>query len=259
MESLFILTKPFVEFGLVHRPWIDFEQKINRYRVQGTMFLERCSILRSADYGLTFCTLFGGEMNDEYKEKVNKNYPGRYGSLSFGIYNGGGYEAIEKNRNKLLEARLTVRPFPKFIPGFQMSWIGAYGKGNTKESPLFSFNALFLSMEKQRLVLTFQYYKGIGNLKGDAIDEWGKSFKQNGYSIFSELKLPIRRVRLFMRYDEFDNEINNSDWFKKRIIMGLSYYFLNNSKILIDYDYLQTNDIRKIKTSIFEVAVEFNY
>jgi len=75
LDKLFFLSKPFMEFGIVHRPWLDFEQKINIYRVQGTMFLERYTILRSADYGVTINGFFYGEMNEDYKKKVNKNYP----------------------------------------------------------------------------------------------------------------------------------------------------------------------------------------
>ncbi len=30
-----VFDKPHVEVGLVHRPWLDFEQSINRYRIAG--------------------------------------------------------------------------------------------------------------------------------------------------------------------------------------------------------------------------------
>jgi hypothetical protein len=102
-DSFGFFTDPFVEFGLVHRPWLGFEQKINRYRVQGRMFLERFGILHSADYGITFMSLLGGEINEEYQENVSDDHPGRYGSIEFGLYNGGGYHAIEKNENNFLK------------------------------------------------------------------------------------------------------------------------------------------------------------
>ena len=44
------LTSPNVELGVVHRPWIDFEQKINDYRSQESMFLDQNGIVSSADF-----------------------------------------------------------------------------------------------------------------------------------------------------------------------------------------------------------------
>ena len=83
-----LFSKPFIEFGLVHRPWLDFEEHINHYRVQGTMFLERNKIFNSADYGVTFVSNFGGEMGKEYKKRTNSSHLGKYGSIAVGIYNG---------------------------------------------------------------------------------------------------------------------------------------------------------------------------
>ncbi len=258
-QLLSFFTKPFVEFGLVHRPWLDFEQKINRYRVQGKMFLERNGILRSADYGVTVSSLLGGEMSAKYQKRINDDYPGRYGSMTFGIYNGGGYDAIERNENKLLEGRLTIRPLPDHIPGLQASWIGAIGKGNSTASPDFSFNAGFLSWENQQLILTGMVYQGIGNLDGTAVDESGAAIDQNGYSFFGELKLFDTSWHIFGRLDSFDNELNRDNWLHREYIAGISYYILERSKIVIDYDYSERNNPESDPVSIFEIALEFLY
>ncbi len=61
MPKFLFFTEPFVEVGLVHRPWMEFEQKINTYRVQGKMFLERFGIISSADFGVNLGSLLGGE------------------------------------------------------------------------------------------------------------------------------------------------------------------------------------------------------
>lgn len=68
-------TKPYIQVGLVQRPWLEFEQKVNLYRVQGNMYLERYDVLSSADYGVAFFTYFGGEMDEDYKEEVNSSSP----------------------------------------------------------------------------------------------------------------------------------------------------------------------------------------
>lgn len=59
----------------------------------------------------------------------------KYGTFSIGIYNGGGYHAMEENTNKTVESRLTFRPFPQTIPGLQFSYNMIYGKGNTSLNP----------------------------------------------------------------------------------------------------------------------------
>ncbi len=249
----------YFEFGLVHRPWLDFEQKINPYRVQGTMFIERYGIVKSADYGITFGTLLGGKIDKEYQNKVNNSYPGRYGSLVFGVYNGGGYEAVEKNENKLLEGRLSLRPFPDVIPGIQLSVVGGYGKSNTEAAPDYSFLAGFATLETERLIVTSMYYNGVGDLDGDMVDENGNSVDQDGYSVFFELKYPFEDFALFARYDRFNSDYVETDWYKQRFIVGISCYFYKNSKVLLDYDHLEVNDGSVVKEHFIELAVEIRY
>ncbi len=84
------------------------------------MFLDINKVVSSADFGLVFISYFGGEMSDSYKKKVNKSYAGRYGSMALGIFNGGGYHALEKNMNKSIEGRVTIRPLPDLIPGCRL-------------------------------------------------------------------------------------------------------------------------------------------
>ena len=99
-------TDPNIEFGMVHIPWLDYEEHVNFFRCQDTMFVERNGAFNSADTGVTFSTLLGGTIDDEYQKRVTKYYPGRYGSMAFGVYNGGGYHAGENNENKVFDKRL---------------------------------------------------------------------------------------------------------------------------------------------------------
>lgn len=259
LSNIGFLFKPYIEFGLVHRPWLDFEEHINNYRVQGTLFLERNAILNSADYGLTFISLIGGEMHNEYKQAVNKSYPGKFGSLALGIYNGGGYHAIEKNQNKTIEGRLSLRPFPRMIPGLQFSYQGVYGKGNTPSEPDWNFNMGFFSWEHRNFVATGLYYIGKGSFKGTVIDPSGKSTCNDGFSLFAELKLPDTKLSIIGRYDYFNQESKPTDWQSKRYILGVAYHFIGKSKILIDYDHNDMNKAGMKNESVFEFAVEVHY
>ncbi|NJO88344.1 MAG: hypothetical protein HC831_04775 [Chloroflexia bacterium] len=123
-----ILRNSYFEVGLVHTPWLDFEQHINEYRVQGKMFSESIRMLNSADFGVTVAGLIGGEIDEKYQKEVNKYEAGKYGSYAFGFFNGGGYHDFEENSNKTFQSRLTLRPLPNKIPGLQLSHSFAYGK-----------------------------------------------------------------------------------------------------------------------------------
>jgi len=233
-------TKPFVEVGVVHMPWLDYEENLNWYRCQDTMFIERNKIFNSADIGINFVSLFGGLMNQEYQTKVNDAYPGRYGSMSLALVNGGGYTASEKNQNKALEGRLTIRPLSDIIPGLQLTYFGITGKGNQSTNPDWNVNLGFASFEHEYVALTGQYYKGKGNQAGT--DENDK----DGYSVFTELKLynmfkdPLNRFSIIGRYDRFNQDTNDNDDddISTRYIAGVAYYLDKPHKnmVLLDYD-----------------------
>ncbi len=227
-------TKPYFEVGVVHMPWLDFEEHVNWYRCQDTMFMERNGLYNSADIGVTFTSLFGGEMPKEYQETVNSHYAGRYGSMSAGIYNGGGYHASEKNQNKAIEGRLTIRPLPDIVPGLQLSYFGITGKGNKDTEPDWTVNNGFASFEHKYVVLTGQYYWGKGNQKGDDENE------RDGYSFFAELK-PHKKLSIIGRYDFFDPDTDSdTDKENKRYIVGAAYHLDKQHKnmVLLDYDHV---------------------
>ncbi len=252
-------TKPYFEFGLVHRTWLDYEEHINYYRMQGKMYLETNGLHNSADFGLTFVSLLGGELDNDYKMNVNSKYPGRYGSIAFGIYNGGGYHAVEKNTNKEVEARVSIRPVPDTVPGLQLSYYGVYGKGNTVEEPDWVMNTLFTSYEHQNLVLTGTLYTGKGNSKGNALDLKGNASEMSGYSAFSEIKFPNSKFALIGRYDSFDPDTNIDDNNVNRYIVGLAYKFQGKHKVLLDYDYAKNELTDKKKNALFKFTVEVHF
>jgi polyhydroxyalkanoate synthesis regulator phasin len=225
------LTKPNAEVGIVHTPWLDFEEHVNYYRLQDTMFIERNGITSSADYGITFATLLGGFVDENYQRNVNSAYPGRYGSVQAGVYNGGGYAASEQNRNKVLEGRVTVRPLPDIVPGLQLSYFGLTGKGNTNKNLDWSANLGFVSFEHEYVVVTGQYYWGQGNQSGSDDN------KKRGYSVFAELK-PLKKFSIIGRFDHFDpnKAVSNDD--HNRYIAGVAYHIDKQHKnmVLLDYD-----------------------
>ncbi|HDP74648.1 MAG TPA: hypothetical protein ENN49_02030 [Bacteroidales bacterium] len=84
-------------------------------------YLDDMKILTSADFGVTTSVLLGGKINEGYQKTVSNAYPGKFGSIAVGVFNGGGYHALEYNNYKTFQWRLTVRPLPERLPGFQFS------------------------------------------------------------------------------------------------------------------------------------------
>ncbi|MEW6366331.1 MAG: hypothetical protein AB1714_17020 [Acidobacteriota bacterium] len=229
------LTKPNVEFGVAHMPWLDFEEHVNMFRMQDTMFMERNGLFNSADVGVTFAALLGPELDDTYKKAVSSYYPGKYGSFSFGVYNGSGYHAKEKNENKVVEGRVTVRPIPNQLPGLQVSYFGIAGKGNTEKEPDWLVNTLMGSYQHKYLVLTGTWYDGKGNQSGSAVDADGKALERDGWSFFTQLR-PTPDWSVIVRYDFFDPNKDVEDDGNKRTIVGVAYEFAHHNYLLFDYD-----------------------
>ena len=256
-----IFSKPYVEFGQAHMPWLDFEESINLYRMQDPMFLERNGRVNSADVGVMFGTDFGGQMSDDYKKTVNSHYAGKFGSMQVGIYNGGGYHAAEKNHNKVLMYRFTVRPVPSVLPGLQLSYFGIGGKPNITQPqpgpnsvyPDWRLNQYMLSYQHQYFTLTGQWADGKNNQGGSAAWTYGMntgdSMRWKGYSCFGEVRLPFGgsqdgKWSLIGRYDHFDPNRDESDSLtkkdvQKRTIFGVGYQFYKGNYFLLDYETLQ--------------------
>jgi hypothetical protein len=253
------LTSPHVELGMVHRPWLDYEEHIDEYRVQGTMYMERVGLFNSADFGVTFFALLGGRMDEAYRSEVSSAYPGRRGSIAVGVYNGGGYHAVENNENKSLEGRLSIRPLPDALPGLQLTYLGILGKGNTAASPDWTVSTLFASLEGRAYVLTGQLYRGDGNSKGSVVDEDGIALALDGWSLFGEWKLHGPGLSVIGRYDRFDAGPASTDDRTERLIGGLAYHIGGASKILADFDVLTRNGFDTTDSRTFKLALEYAF
>jgi len=249
-----IFTNPKLLIGEIPTPWISFEEKINSYRIVSSQYLDDMKLLTSADFGVSTQVLLGGEISEEYQKKVNGAYPGKYGSIAIGVYNGGGYHAIENNNNKTIQWRFSLRPIPTVLPGLQFSYAGTYGKGNTNLYPDWRTNTGVASYESEHIVLTSQIYKSTGNYSGSFSDSLGIAYGASGWNTFAEVKLFKNKVSLFGSYGIMNyDDMNQSDNELKRQIVGLAYHIYKRNKIVVDYQ-------RRVKNGdaegLFEVMLE---
>ncbi len=236
--DLGFLTENDFRIGLGHTPWLDFQEHINIYRMQGTMFQERFGSFNSSDFGIGLIGNFGGKLSKELQEEVgyHTSFNGRYGSYHIGVYNGGGYHATEENQNKVIEGRITLRPLPDSIPGLQLTYHGISGKGNAASDPTWTSNTGFISYQNRYLVLTGEYVQSKGQQNGADEKEKG------GYSIFGDLKIPFdERFAVTARYDVWDPntaESSKND-VQKLTIAGLGYKIQGANYVMVVYEQKQ--------------------
>ena len=159
--------RSWVRFGLHQSPWLDFEEGINRYRVQGQMFAERDGLIPgSADFGASYFSPL----------------PGGYGEVHAGLYNGEGYAHTDSNKYKSVQGRLTVRPVPNrgAASGLRLSAfynLGAYAADRPRRLGIVmgSFEHAYLVATLQRLMATERPSAGTP-----------RDIERNGWSMFVE-------------------------------------------------------------------------
>ncbi len=268
-----VLTQMKSEIGLDHTPWHDFEETVYPYRCQGTIPIERASAFSSADIGVNLRGNFGGQLANAKELTGNPGYDGRYGTWHVGVYQGCGYNSAENNyNNKVPEYRVTVRPLPDYLPGFQATYFGLYGKGNSSSSSHFGapflnyfpdwiVNMGYLSYQNPWFILTAQMFWEKGNQAGNWITVPGNfnepigrradSLWTRGYSVFGDVKVPLAiaipfwqgdhkyPLHVFTRQDWFDADTNHTvsqNATYTKLIAGVAYYLYKNNLVLIDYE-----------------------
>ena len=241
------------EVGLGHMPWLDFEEHtMDPYRCQGTMPIERPHIFNSADVGVSLRGNFGGKLDDAKKKLGNSHYDGRYGSWHIGVYNGGGYHAVEENQNKVIEGRVTIRPVPELVPGLQFSYLYISGQGNLEEDydfdglvlediPDYNVNLYMVSFQHPIFTATYQYFTTNGNAGGDYLQPDGDALSTEGWSAFLNVKVPGTegKASLFGRYDWFDVDPDN-EWADETAydmtIAGVAFDVYKNNLLLFAWE-----------------------
>ncbi|MFO8174499.1 MAG: hypothetical protein R6T96_09470 [Longimicrobiales bacterium] len=235
------LTDVEMEGGIAHMVWLDFEEHINLYRMRDPMFMERSGMFNSADFGVTLTAGLGEDLPENFRENVTSSYAQRYGSAAVGLYNGGGYHGDERNTDKVLQGRLTLRPLPDALPGFQISGLGIMGKGNVagsdEEIPDWEVFNLFLSYQHARGALTAQFATGEGNQKGTwtELDDPDEATAFDGFSFFGEHRLGSG-WRVIAGFDRMNRTPGSADLSFNRVHGGIGYDLGRQNILLLDLD-----------------------
>src|SRR5262245_16813414 len=203
-----ITPRAWIRFGLHQTPWLDFEESIDRYRVQGQMFTERDGLIPgSGDFGVSYFTPF----------------PNNYGEVHGRVYNGEGFGAAEINRGKSFQGRLTVRPLPNasIAKGFRMSAFYNYG-WYAPDRPR-RLGIVMGSFEHNYLVVTVQ---GVRATENPLSLVTPRVIDRNGWSVLMEPRQGVAGLAGILRYDSFDPDDSLGINEQNRIIAGGAYWVI---------------------------------
>jgi hypothetical protein len=237
-----LTPRSWLRFGLHQTPWLDFEESVNRYQVQGTMFAEREGIIPgSGDFGVGYLT----------------RLPNNYGEFNVGIYNGEGFTRAETDKHKSIQGRATIRPAPKgAIAGLRLS--GFYDAGWFSEDRPRRHGIVMASYEKPHFVGTAQWLGG--TMRPTPLVE---NADFNGYSLFAEVRQGMQGWAGIARYERFDPDSDIADNSRQRTIIGGAYWLtwtavriglvLNDEDVRYDAGAARPNENRLL----FQTHVQF--
>jgi len=201
-----LTPRSWLRFGLHQTPWLDFEESINRYRVQGGMFTDREGIVPgSGDFGVGYLTRF----------------PTDYGEINVGVYNGEGFARPEVDKHKSVQGRLTIRPFPKgsLSKGLRLSAFydaGWYAADRPRRHGIF-----MASFEERHGVATAQWVTGRERPIPRTVDA-----ELRGYSVFGEVRQGLQGWAGFARFESLDPDRLTADNNHRRTIAGVAYWLV---------------------------------
>ncbi|HKO54604.1 MAG TPA: hypothetical protein VJ276_01930 [Thermoanaerobaculia bacterium] len=216
-----------IRLGVQQTPYVDYTEGIYRYRFQGTIFSERVGLLSSSDAG------FSGHYN----------FPGNYGDVHLGFYNGENYNRAEVNDEKAVQVRGTLRPFP--LGGPLLKGLRVTG---------FVVDDHYVqSAKRQRTIGQVTYEHPLVNAGAEVLKAKDRTSTRSaqvdskGWSVWATPRLGVPGWELLLRHDDFTPNDNVSSQKQKRNIVGVAYWVQNLTRVtaclLLDRDSLERTGI----------------
>jgi hypothetical protein len=210
------------KLGMIHTPWLDWEEALWDYRMQGQMALERGGYMTSSDIGAGVDGKWG-------VDKVN---------MQVTFVNGEGYSGGPGDQRKDLEARASVRLLDTSdssrVGGLRLTGYGQYGKptGGGKRQRIVGM----VSYRSKQITLAGEYAITKDSVAAAAL------LDGNVVSGFGVFHFPNSKAAVIARVDftkPNKNGVSTTPGFSNtRFIAGLSYQLSPNLRLLADVDYL---------------------
>jgi len=209
------------KLGMIHTPWLDWEEALWDYRMQGTMAIERNGYLTSSDFGVGI----DGKGKDDV---VN-------GQLT--VVNGEGYSGGTGDKRKDVQGRLSVRVLKtddnSRVGGLRVTGyfgIGKYTGGGDRNRYIG-----LVSYRSKMLTLAAEYAS-----TKDTVSPAGGGNNATGsvISAYGVIHAPKSPVSVIARVDIADPNTDTGNNKQTRYIAGISYQVSPNLRVLGDVDML---------------------
>jgi hypothetical protein len=211
------------KLGQIHTPFIDWEEALWDYRMQGQMAMERGGYLSSSDFGLG----------------VDGNWSADRVNMQVGVYNGESYSGGTGDKRKDFMGRVSVRVKPtddaSRVGGLRVTAYGQYGKPTSggKRSRLLGM----VSYRTKQFTLAGEYAvtkdSTTGPVPAPVAEASGSVASFFGVYHFSNSKAAV-----LARVDLTDPNTNTGNNRLTRFIAGASYQLSPNLRLLADVDVL---------------------
>ncbi|HET9387399.1 MAG TPA: hypothetical protein VFO67_19845 [Gemmatimonadales bacterium] len=199
--------------GMLQTPYVDWEETLWDYRMQGTIAVDRNGYMSSADVGVGV----DGRWNNE---QVN---------AQFAVFNGEGYSGGTGDNHKDAGARVSFRLAktndPSRVGGLRLTGYAGIGKatgGNDRHRFLG-----IVSYRTQQLTLAAEYVSTKDSTVTGAI-----------MSAFGVFRFSGTKAAAIGRVDVVDRNTDVPDNKETRVIAGVSYQAQSNLRVLADVDLL---------------------
>ena len=208
------------KFGQIHTPWLDWEEHLWDYRMQGTMAVERAGYMSSADFGAGIDGMWGF---DRFNFQV-------------GVYNGENYNKAPGDQRKDLMGRASFRILGSDEGGrdggLRVTGYAHYGKPTG-------------GGERQRYIGMVSYRSKLMTLaaeiaatKDSVTAPVSAEKKGRIISVFGVLRASNAKFQVIGRIDSTDPNTSVNNDRTTRVIGGLAYQWSGNLRALADLDHL---------------------
>jgi hypothetical protein len=223
------------KLGMIHTPYVDFEETLWDYRMQGTIAVDRNGAMTAADIGVG----------------VDGHWNGEQVNGQFTIVNGEGYSNGTGDFRKDVQARVSVRLQPtndnSRVGGFRATGYVGIGKVTATGAD----RNRYLGMLSYR---TTQY-----TVAGEFVSVKNAAVTGSIISAFGVYHLsPPSKIALIARVDVFDPNTDVADDGNTRIIAGASYQLSPNVRLLADLDRVKPQGVgNAVNQALFQAQFVF--
>jgi hypothetical protein len=228
------------KLGMIHTPFVDYEETLWDYRMQGTIAVDRNPhngqiTMTAADIG------FG----------VDGHWNGEQVNAQFAIVNGEGYSNGTGDFRKDAEARVSVRVKPtndnSRVGGFRITGYAGIGKVTATGA------------DRNRYLGQLSYRTTQYTVAGDYVSMKTGAVTGSIISAFGVYHLsPPSKIALIARVDVFDPNTNVADDGNTRIIAGASYQLSPNVRLLADLDRVKPQGVgNAVNQALFQAQFVF--